>query len=106
MVTEYQRVGLGQVRAKVKCLALDPMRAGPARQSFGPTLALIGSGGPTGPGPAYGQCSYDNYLNHDIAFGVLDLVENSISQCCIIVIGITGHTHLVRGRHRVINVSW
>ena len=42
----------------------------------------------------------------DIAFGVLDLVENSILQRCIIVIGITGHTHLVRGRRHVIDVSW
>ena len=42
----------------------------------------------------------------DIAFGVLDLVENSFLQRCIIVLGITGHTHLVCGRRRVIDVSW
>ena len=41
-------------------LTLHPVRAGPDHQNSGLTLALLGSGrqalGPTGPGPALGQC--------------------------------------------------
>ena len=43
------RVGSGRPRVgpgsgQDRCLALDPMRAGPDDQKSGPTLALLGSG--------------------------------------------------------------